>query len=226
MSEFDLNSLLLAWTIGYGPPIVGGALLLGALGFPLPGTLLVIAAGAFIRQEILDLYTTPVLALVGVMTGDVVVYAVGRFARPWIDRHFGQSPSWQKAKKAFERRGGIAIYLTRWLLTPLAVPTNLIAGGSGYPFVKFLIFDIAGELTWILVYGGVGYAVGSQWELISDIITNFSGLIVSVLIVGAGLYLLVRLFKNAAAANARSAETTGAIWSIHREVRAEGDEGE
>ena len=61
-----------------------------------------------------------------------------------------------------KRRGGIAIYLTRWLFTPLALPTNLIAGSSGYPFWKFLLFDIAGEITWILLYGGLGYAFGSQ----------------------------------------------------------------
>ena len=173
--------------------------MLAGLGVPVPGTVLVIAAGAFVRQELLDMYTTPLLALVGVVAGDMVVYGVGRFARPWIDRRFGQSETWKKARQSFERRGGIAIYLTRWLLTPLAVPTNLIAGSSGYPFLKFLFFDIVGELTWILLFGGVGYAVGSQWELISDVIANFSGLIVSVLIISAGIYLVVRYRRNAAA---------------------------
>ena len=192
MIDFDLESLLLAWIIGYGSPIVGGALMLAGLGVPVPGTVLVIAAGAFVRQELLDMYTTPLLALVGVVAGDVIVYAVGRLAKPWIDRRFGQSAAWEKARQSFERRGGIAIYLTRWLLTPLAVPTNLIAGGSGYPFAKFLFFDITGELTWIALYGGLGYAVGSQWALISDVIANFSGLIISVLIMAVGIYLIVR----------------------------------
>ncbi len=196
MTELDLGTLLLPWIIDYGSPVLAAALLVGALGVPGPGVLLVVAAGAFIRQGLLNLYTTPLLALLGVVIGDTIVYGVGRFARHWIERRFGQSAAWQKAQAYFERRGGLAIYLTRWLVTPLAIPTNLIAGGSGYPFAKFLLFDVAGELTWVGLYGGLGYAFGSQWELISDFISNFSGLIISVLAVGAGIYLLVRFWRR------------------------------
>ncbi|MCP4359029.1 MAG: DedA family protein [Chloroflexi bacterium] len=196
MTDLDLSTLMLTWIIEYGSPVVAVALLVGALGLPVPGTLIVIATGAFIRQELLDVYTTPLLALVGAVTGDMVVYGVGRFAHGWIERRFGQSATWQKARDYFERRGGIAIYLTRWLVTPLAIPTNLIAGSSGYPFLKFLLFDIAGEVTWIALYGGLGYTFGDQWELISEFISNFSGLIVSLLAIGAGVYLIVRFWKK------------------------------
>lgn len=198
MTDLDLNTLVLSWITTYGSPMVGVVLLLGALGIPVPGTLIVIASGAFVRQEFLDFYSTPLLALAGAVSGDVVVYGVGRFARIWIQKRFGQSAAWQKAQDFFDRRGGIAIYLTRWLFTPLAVPVNLIAGSSGYPFLKLLVFDVAGELTWIVLYGGLGYAFGSQWELISDFISNFSGLIVGVLAVGTGAYLLLRFRKKPA----------------------------
>jgi len=198
MTDLDLNSLILTWMLSYGSPVVGLALLVGALGVPVPGTIIVIASGAFIRQEMLDLYTTPLSGLVGVMIGDTAVYGVGWFAHLWIGRRFGESTAWKNAQRYFERRGGIAIYLTRWLATPLAVPTNLVAGSSGYPFYKFLLFDLSGELTWLALYGGLGYAFGSQWELISEFIANFSGLIVSMLAIGAGIYLLVRYWRKSA----------------------------
>ena len=182
--------------ITYGSPIVIGILFLGALGVPVPGTLLVIAAGAFIRQGIMDIYTTPPLGLSGALAGDIIVYGLGRIARGWIQNRFGQSPAWQKAEAYFNRRGGIAIYLTRWLFIPLAIPTNLIAGSSGYPFWKFLLFDITGETTWILLYGGLGYAFGSQWELISDFISDFSGLLIGVLVLVIGIYILFRWRKQ------------------------------
>ena len=192
MTDLDLNELVLTWVTIYGSPMVAGILLLGALGVPVPGTLLVIASGAFIRQNFLDLYTTPILALAGAVVGDTIGYGVGRFAHIWIERRFGQTAAWKNARDFFGRRGGIAIYLTRWLLTPVAVPTNLVAGSSGYTFSKFLFFDVAGELTWILLYGGLGYAFGSQWELISEVISNFTGLILGVVLLGAGVYLLLR----------------------------------
>jgi len=194
----DLNDLVLTWVVIYGAPMVAGSLLLGALGIPLPGTLLVIATGAFIRQGVLDVYTTAPLGLSGAVAGDILVYGLGRFARVWINKRFGQAAAWQKAEDYFNRRGGIAIYLTRWLFTPLAVPTNLIAGSSGYPFWKFLMFDISGELTWILLYGGLGYAFGSQWELISTFISDFSGFLVGLVVLGVGIYLMFRWFRKSA----------------------------
>lgn len=192
----DWTSLVLEAIINYGAPMVCGILMVGAMGIPLPGTLVVIAAGAFMRQELLNIYTTPLLGLVGVVAGDTCVFGIGRFANQWIERRFGHSASWQKSQETFEQRGGIAIYLTRWLLTPLALPTNLVAGSSGYGFSKFFFFDVAGELTWILLYGGLGYAFGAQWELITEFISNFSGLIISVLAIAVGIYLLIRFWHK------------------------------
>lgn len=192
MTELNLTDLFLTGMITYGPPALGLALLLGAVGAPLPGTLFVIAAGAFVRQGVVDGPTAAGLGMFGVVLGDSTSYAMGRFARGWVQRRFGQSSTWQSARDTFERRGGLAVYLTRFLLTPLAIPTNLIAGGSGYPFWRFLVYDVAGEATWIILYGGLGYLFGSQWELISQFISDFSGLLVGIVALAAGIYFLVR----------------------------------
>lgn len=199
LTELDFNELILTWVIIYGPPMVATILLVGALGIPVPGTLLVIASGAFIRQGFMDIYTTPLLGLSGALAGDVVIYGLGRFARSRIQSRFGQSSAWQNAEAYFKKRGGIAIYVTRWLFTPLAIPTNLIAGSSGYRFWKLLLYDISGEITWILLFGGLGYAFGNQWELISDFISDFSGFLIGILILTAGVYMLFRWRKQPAA---------------------------
>lgn len=192
MTDLNLTDLFLTGMLTYGPLALGLALLLGAVGIPLPGTLFVLAAGAFVRQGVLDLFTASGLGLLGAVLGDSASYAIGYFAKGWVERRFGQSTAWQKARDTFERRGGLAIYLTRFLLTPLALPTNLIAGGSGYSFWRFLAYDVAGEFTWIVLYGGLGYAFGSQWELINQFISDFSGLLVGLVALGAGIYFLIR----------------------------------
>ena len=194
--SLDLTSLALNWMATYGAPMVAGLLFLGGLGLPLPGTLLVIASGAFIRQSLLDAVSTPVLGYLGTIAGDVSLYAIGFFASGRIQRRFGQAAAWKSAHNLFERRGGTAIFLTRWLLTAIAFPITLIAGSSGYRFRRFLAFDLLGELTWFLLYGGLGYAFGSQWELISDFISNFSGFMLGAVVLGVGVYLLVRFGKK------------------------------
>jgi membrane protein DedA with SNARE-associated domain len=197
--NIDISSLALNWIATYGAPMVAGLLFLGGLGLPLPGTLLVIASGAFIRQELLDIYTTPLLGYLGTISGDSMLYCIGYFASGWIETRFGKTAAWKNAQGLFERRGGVAIFLTRWLLTAIAFPITLIAGSSGYHFRKFFTFVVLGELTWVLLYGGLGYAFGSQWELISDFISNFSGFALGAVVLGVGIYLLVKFGKKPSA---------------------------
>ena len=176
--------------------MVAGLLYLGGLGIPVPGTLLVIASGAFIRQNLLDAISTPILGYIGTIAGDTSLYALGYFASGWIGARFGQTKAWKSARELFDRRGGAAIYLTRWLLTAVAFPVTLIAGSSGYRFRKFFVFDILGELTWFVIFGGLGYTFGSQWELINEFISNFSGFIFGAVVLGIGVYLLVKFGRK------------------------------
>lgn len=206
LSISELSDQFLTWFITFGSPMLALALLLGALGIPLPGTFFVIASGAFIRQGVLDIYSTPVLALFGTVSGDTLSYGLGRLARVAIKNRFGQSATWQRAEATLEQRGGLAVYLTRWLLTPIAVPTNLAAGSGGYPLWKFLLYDTAGEITWLILFGSLGYAFGSQWELISQFVSDFSGVLVGIVALGAGVYFLFRRQRNGAKLVAGSVE--------------------
>ena len=188
MTDFSLTDFFLTGIVTYGPLIFGLALFVGAVGVPVPGTLFVLATGAFVQQGVVSWATAAGLGLAGVVLGDSIGYGLGYFAGDWGRRRFGQSTAWQEAQRSFERRGGSAIYLTRFLLTPLAVPVNVIAGGSGYRFWRFSTFDVAGELTWLILYGGLGYVFGSQWEAISEFISDFSGVLVGVVIFAVGIY--------------------------------------
>ncbi len=193
---FDLGSLALGWMANYGAPMVGGLLFLGGLGLPLPGTLLVVASGAFIRQSVLDALATPLWGYLGTVAGDASLFAVGMLASQKIEQRFGNTSAWRYAHDLFMRRGGVAIFLTRWLLTAAAFPTTLIAGSSGYRFSRFLLFDMLGELTWIALYGGLGYIFGSQWELVSEFISNMSGFLFGAVVLAAGITIFRKFGKT------------------------------
>ena len=200
MSFSDVSDLLLTYIVTYGAIVLSAVFLAAAVGLPLPSTLCVVAGGAFIQQGVLDLSSTIGLGLAGVLVGDMLSYGMGYLLRRPIEKRYGQSTTWQRAEQYFARRGGIAIFLTRCVLTPIAIPINLIAGSSGYPFGRFVAYDIAGELTWLLSYGALGYFFGSQWEYVSDLISNASGLLVGLLIAGVGAYTLFRWNRRPATA--------------------------
>jgi membrane protein DedA with SNARE-associated domain len=182
MSEF-----LLTQVINFGTPLLGFIIFLGALGFPIGASVVVIAAGAFSQQGILDWPSAILVGLVGAVIGDMISYSMGHYAKGWTQQRFKNSPAWIHASQAFQKQAGLAVFLTRWLITAIAIPINLIAGGSGYKFSHFLLYDMAGELTWIVLYGGLGYWFGSQWELVYDFISNFGGLILGLFIFGFGI---------------------------------------
>lgn len=195
MSLADLSGNILSYIITYGSVALGVTVLLAALGVPFPSTVFVLASGAFIQQGVLDLPSTLAVALLFVVAGDTLSYGMGRLLRGLILRRFGELESWRNAEVYFQRRGGVAIYLTRCLLTPIAVPTNWIAGSSGYRPLRFMAYAAAGELTWLLAYGGLGYLFGSQWEVVSTFISDFSGLLVGLVLLVGGVYWWLRREK-------------------------------
>jgi len=209
MNLSDLNTLPLSAVAAYCAGVLGLVFLVSALGVPLPSTLFVVAGGAFIQQGVLDLSTTLGLSLACVVLGDMLSYGMGRILRRSMNARYGQSAAWQRAEEYFARRGGIAILLTRCVLTPIAVPVNLVAGSSEYPVWRFAAYDVAGELIWLLGYGAIGYLFGSQWEYISAFISHASGPLVGLLIAGGGAWALIHWQRHAA---------TGQLVPAHRSI--------
>jgi membrane protein DedA with SNARE-associated domain len=187
-----VSDYLLTLLINYGAPAFAILLFLGALGVPVGASALVIAAGAFSQQGILSWPLMTVLGFAGAILGDALSFGIGYYAEDWVDQRFGRSKGWKSAEETFEKRAGLAIYLTRFLITALAIPINLIAGGSGLRLRRFMVYDSLGELTWIVLYGGLGYLFGSQWELVSEFISNFGGLLLGLVILGVGVWLWIR----------------------------------
>jgi membrane protein DedA with SNARE-associated domain len=187
MNATDLSTTLLLYITTYGAGALGGLVLLAALGVPLPSTLLVLASGALIQQGVLDLPATVLLAFGGAVLGDTLSYGLGRVLRRPLRARFGQTAAWGRAAAYFDQRGAPAIYLTRCLLTVLALPINWIAGSSSYPAGRFVRAAAAGELTWVVGYGSLGYLLGSQWEAAGTALSAYSGVALGLLIL-AGIW--------------------------------------
>jgi membrane protein DedA with SNARE-associated domain len=200
-----MSDFLLTQIINYGSPLLALLLFLGALGLPVGASILVIAAGAFSQQGILTWYSTAFLGLLAAVLGDALSFGIGYYASEWVNTRFGKSAVWKNARDAFDSRAGLAIYLTRFLITALAIPTNLIAGGSGIRFRRFITYDTLGEATWILLYGGLGFWFGSNWEVVSDFISNFGGLVLGLALLLGGVWLgSHQLRRRAAGAETQS----------------------
>ena len=190
-----MSDFLLTQVINYGAPILGLIVFIGALGVPFPGTFLIVAVGAFCRQGLLSWHITGLVAFTCVVLGDCLSYSMGYYVREPVLQRFSASQQWVQAEKSFKRWGGMSVFLTRFLITGIAVPVNLLAGTGSFPFKRFLMYDLLGEAIWVFGDGGLGYLFGTQWEVVSDFISNFGGLMLGLVVLVAGFLLAMRLLR-------------------------------
>jgi membrane-associated protein len=175
----------------YGPLGLGVALLLAGAGLPIPTGALLLAAGAFARDGVLDPPPAMVVALVGAVLGDLIGYGLGQWGSGWVARFARgrRATLWYRAQDLFQQHGALAIWSTRFLLTSLDKPTSLIAGGTRYDLRCFVVYGITGRAAWLALYGGVGYAFGSEWQVVADEAGSYVPLLAPIAAVAGAIYM-------------------------------------
>ena len=115
---------------------VGGKQFLSCLALPIPASILMLTAGGFVAAGDLTLWQTLAAAAGGGIAGDQLGYWTGRRAgAPLLTRlrcDLARDKLMYKALAIMDRRGIIAVFLTRWLLSPLGPWVNPTAGSTGY----------------------------------------------------------------------------------------------
>ena len=135
----------------------------------LPGDSLLFAAGALAATGALDVRVVVVLLVVAAIVGDAVNYSVGRAVGVRILRRAEVDPRWRrwinpahvaKAHEFFERHGGKAIVLARFMpIVRTFVP--FVAGAAEMTYTSFAFFNVAGAVAWVAICVGAGYVFGN-----------------------------------------------------------------
>jgi membrane-associated protein len=134
----------------------------------LPGDSLLFAAGALAATGALDVRLVVLLLVAAAVLGNTVNYSIGRFIGPRVFRaedHTGihrllNREHLDRAHAFFERHGGMAVVLTRFVpIIRTFVPFVAGAGAMRYP--TFMLYNIAGGVAWVGICVGAGYAFGN-----------------------------------------------------------------
>lgn len=185
-----MSETLLGLLSDYGTIALLLILVIASVGLPFPSSLMLLATGSFAAQGEIDPAAAVLAAVAGAVIGDQIGYGLGRWGgRRFVSRmtmRFGGADM-VAAAEAFARRwSGTGVFLSRWLVGALGPWINLTSGLSAYPWPRFLFWDVAGELLWVLLYGGLGYAFSDRIQALGDLLGNLSWAI-------AGLALTVFL---------------------------------
>ena len=97
----SISEQVLAAVLTYGLPVLFGMLVVAAIGFPLPVSLVLVAAGSFVRQGEMEMVPVILVASGATILGDNIGYGISRWGgRPLIDRITARLGGAEKIKKA------------------------------------------------------------------------------------------------------------------------------
>ena len=160
---------------GYSVVFVG--VLLEQLGAPLPTPILLLAAGALAGSGQLDLAAIAAVTVAAALFGDLVWFYIGRrrgFQVLGLLCRIALEPDTcvSGAKNIFLRHGAGSLVVSKFIpgFSTFAQP---LAGATGMPLVRFLLFDGLGALIYAAVFVGLGYAFSEQFELLADFAASF-----------------------------------------------------
>ncbi len=210
----SLSDYLLSTLGVYGLPVLFVSLVVGAVGLPLPGSLMLLAAGSFVEQGDMNLWSVLTLSAVGAIAGDNIGYAIGcwggRRLTKRVSRFIGGEERLRKAESWLKRYEGAGIFLTRWLITPLGPFINIASGVTNYSWPRFLLYDVLGEALWVVLYVLLGRFFSDRVQEMSDLLGDFVWAIVGFIFVALIGWNLLKYFRSTAPAESK-AKTTGSL---------------
>lgn len=155
------------------------------VGLIVPGDTMVIVAGTAVASPVEGVVLAAVI-VVGALLGESFGFWLGRFFGPRIRAsRLGQKlgdRNWARADRYLARRGGLAIFLSRFLpvlhsLVPLTV------GMSGYSYRRFLAWTTPACIIWAGMYVSVAATAAGTYRELADRIHYAGYIFVGILVV-------------------------------------------
>jgi membrane protein DedA with SNARE-associated domain len=185
------------WISHGGPAMIFCLLFACGLGLPLPEDIPLMAGGYFVGNGQMNIYAVAILAWLGIVGGDCVLYRFGRkyglniTKVPFIGKHVTKERI-LRAERLFDRWGIWVVAVGR-LVAGIRGAMVVAAGAIRFNFVKFVIADglaalVSGGLFVLLGYW-LGLKLGSFDQAVKTVKPYLEWFVIGfVLIVGGFIF--------------------------------------
>ncbi len=171
------------------------------IGLVAPGETAVLVGGLVAGQGRISLVVLIAIVWFCAVAGDCTSYALGRrLGRDWLLRHGARlkitEDRLSTVEGFFERHGGATIVIGRFIgfVRPLA---PFVAGASRLPLRRFLPYDLVGAGAWSATFCVLGYVFWRSFNTLTTYVSRGLFAFGTVVVVGVGIYLLVRARNDA-----------------------------
>lgn len=165
------------------------------LGLIVPGDTVVLVASTAVDSPA-EYWSLAIVVIVGALAGGSLGFAIGRFFGPRLrasrlGARIGEK-NWQRAENFLDHRGGIAVFVSRFLPV-LHSLTPLVVGMSSLRYRTFMLWLTPACIIWSFAYVSVGSAAAEGYRSIAETLDYAALVFVGVI---AGFWLLVFAVKK------------------------------
>jgi len=183
--------IALAFFIHYAYAILFLWVLLEQLGVPIPSIPVLLTAGTLAGTHRLSLSASIASVLLACLIADSMWYSLGRRYGNAVLKllcrfSFEADTCVSKTEGYFHRRGAVTLLFAKFVpgLSTVAPP---IAGQTGLPYHRFLLFDLLGSLIWGAAYLAAGFFFGDiaqRSQRFFTMLGHFAVLIFALMVLG------------------------------------------
>ncbi len=161
----------------YGPTpyfLIFGILLICGLGLPIPEDITLFAAGLSAYYGLTRLWVTIVVAYIGVILGDSVIFWLGvkygrKLTKRWLFHRLLPDERLNSVREKFHQRGNKLIFVARFM-PGLRAPIFFSSGTLHLPYPVFLFYDGLAALISVPTIIGAVYCFGDELDKVVRVI--------------------------------------------------------
>jgi membrane protein DedA with SNARE-associated domain/rhodanese-related sulfurtransferase len=173
--------------------------LLEQLGCPVPSIPLLLAAGTLSATHRISFATALVCVLIACILADSAWYALGRRYGASVIRllcklSLESTTCISKTESYFGRRGAVTLLFAKFV-PGLSTVSPPIAGQTGMPYSRFLLYDLSGSVFWALSFLLAGRFFGDvakRSQAFFGLLSHFAAVVFLLMVAGFFLYRVLK----------------------------------
>ena len=168
------------------------------IGLIVPGDTIVLFSSTGVTT-VLDFIFTVLAVVVGALLGSSFGFWIGRIFGPklrasWLGARVGDD-RWRKADRFVKRRGGIAVFISRFLPVFHSV-VPLTAGMSVMPYRTFIAWLTPASIIWAFLYVSIGSGAAETYRELKDSFDQAGWIFIGIFVAGLLFITLLKKFLN------------------------------
>lgn len=189
-----------SFLLNHGYITIFMGLLVEYLGLPIPGELILVFFGALVYWGKIELWIVLATGLAAMLLADHIWFFAGqRGGKKWLKvmcrATLGSSQCMSRTEHFFQKYGPASLLFAKFLpgIRLFAMP---MAGMTGIPYQRFLLFGSLGSLLWLSAAVGAGMLMATQFGATVVRIQRTAGMLVLIFALVTLTVLIKRFMKR------------------------------